>query len=60
VRVTPHELHIRDARFFEEFYGKHLQLDKVGWDTRFGTKGGVLTTVDAGFHRQRRAALAPM
>jgi hypothetical protein len=60
VRVTPHELHICDSSFFEEFYGKNIHLDKEGWDTRFGTKGGVLTTVDAGFHKQRRAALSPM
>lgn len=60
IRVTPDELHIRDSRFFDEFYGKNLHLDKEGWDRRFGTEGGVLTTVDAGFHKRRRAALSPM
>ncbi|KAH7392446.1 cytochrome P450 [Phaeosphaeria sp. MPI-PUGE-AT-0046c] len=60
IRVTPDELHIRDSRFFDEFYGKNLHLDKEGWDRRFGTEGGVLTTVNAGFHKRRRAALSPM
>jgi hypothetical protein len=60
VRVTPHELHIRDSHFFDEFYGRNIHLDKEGWDTRFGTEGGVLTTVNAGFHKRRRAALSPM
>ncbi|KAL5115457.1 hypothetical protein ACEQ8H_006679 [Pleosporales sp. CAS-2024a] len=60
VRVTPHELHIRDSSFFDHFYAKNLHLDKEGWDSRFGTQGGVLTTVNAGFHKRRRAALSPM
>jgi hypothetical protein len=60
IRVTPNELHIRDSHFFDEFYGRNLHLDKEGWDTRFGTEGGVLTTVNAAFHKRRRAALSPM
>ncbi|ORY17344.1 cytochrome P450 [Clohesyomyces aquaticus] len=60
VRVTPNEIHIRDSGFFEEFYAKNQQLDKHGWDSRFGTEGGVLTTVDAALHKRRRAALSPM
>lgn len=60
IRVAPHELHIRDSLFFDEFYAKNLHLDKEGWDVRFGTEGGVLTTVDAGLHKRRRAALNPM
>ncbi|KAJ4991364.1 cytochrome P450 [Stagonosporopsis vannaccii] len=60
IRVTPHELHIRDSRFFDDLYAKNLHLDKEGWDVRFGTEGGVLTTVDAALHKRRRAALSPM
>lgn len=60
IRVTPHELHIRDARFFDEFYGKNLHLDKEGWDKRFGCAGGLIATVNAEHHKRRRAALAPM
>ncbi|KAF2464255.1 cytochrome P450 [Lindgomyces ingoldianus] len=60
IRVTPHEIHIRDSRFYDEVYSKNLQVDKHGWDTRFGTENGVLTTVDAALHKRRRAALSPM
>lgn len=60
IRVTPNELHIRDPRFFDQFYGKNQQLDKEGWDKRFGCAGGLLTTVRANDHKRRRAALAPM
>ncbi|KAF2124280.1 cytochrome P450 [Dothidotthia symphoricarpi CBS 119687] len=60
IRVTPNELHIRDSRFFDEFYGKNLHLDKEGWDVKFGSEGGVLTTVNAAVHKRRRAALSPM
>ncbi|KAH7112945.1 cytochrome P450 [Dendryphion nanum] len=60
IRVTPHEIHIRDSRFFEEFYTKSLLLDKHGWDKRFGCENGLLTTVDAGVHRKRRAAISHM
>lgn len=60
VRVTPNELHIRDSRFFDDFYAKNLHLDKEGWNTKFGTNDGLLTTVNAAFHKRRRAALSPM
>lgn len=60
IRVTPHELHIRDPRFFDEIYPKNVHLDKEGWDNRFGTENGVLPTFDAAVHKRRRAALAPM
>ena len=60
VRVTPDELHIRDSRFFEDFYAKNLHLDKEGWNLKFGTEGGVLTTVNGALHKRRRAALSPM
>jgi hypothetical protein len=60
VRVTPDELHIRDSRFFDDFYAKNLHLDKEGWNLKFGTEGGVLTTVNGAFHKRRRAALSPM
>ncbi|KAF1994629.1 cytochrome P450 [Amniculicola lignicola CBS 123094] len=60
IRVTPHEIHIRDSRFFEEFYTKNAHVNKDGWDKRFGSEGGVLPTVDARQHKRRRAALQPM
>jgi hypothetical protein len=60
IRVTPHELHIRDSRFFDEVYSKNLHLDKEGWDRRFGCEHSVLTTVNAALHKRRRQALNPM
>lgn len=60
IRVTPHELHIRDSRFFDEVYSKNLKVNKDGWDKRFGSEHSVLTTVNADFHKRRRAALSPM
>ncbi|KAF2183530.1 cytochrome P450 [Zopfia rhizophila CBS 207.26] len=60
LRVTPHELHIRDSRFFDEVYPKNLHVDKAGWDKRFGSEHSVMTTVNAAFHKRRRAALSPM
>lgn len=60
VRVTPHEVHIRDSRFFEDLYPKNVHLNKEGWDKRFGSEGGVLPTIDAQVHKRRRAALSPM
>lgn len=60
IRVTPNELHIRDALFFEQVYAKNVHLDKEGWDKRFGCAGGLLPTVRADDHKRRRAALAPM
>jgi hypothetical protein len=60
IRVTPHELHIRDSRFFDEVYAKNVQLDKEGWDKRFGSEHSVMTTVNAALHKRRRQALNPM
>ena len=60
IRVTPHEIHIRDSRFFDEVYPRNVHLDKEGWDKRFGSEGGVLPTPDAQVHKLRRAALTPM
>ncbi|KAL6711503.1 hypothetical protein ACN47E_004437 [Coniothyrium glycines] len=60
IRVTPDEIHIRDARFFEQVYAKNVHLDKEGWDQRFGCAGGLLTSVKADQHKRRRAALSPM
>ncbi|KAF2274052.1 cytochrome P450 [Westerdykella ornata] len=60
IRVTPHELHIRDSRFFDQFYAKNQRLDKEGWDKRFGSPHGLIATVKADHHKRRRAAINPM
>jgi hypothetical protein len=58
--VTPDELHIRDSRFYDDVYSKNLKVSKEGWDKRFGSPHGVLTSVTPELHRRRRAALNPM
>ncbi|KAF1953456.1 cytochrome P450 [Byssothecium circinans] len=60
IRVTPDEIHIRDSHFFDTIYPAGVHLDKVGWDSRFGSENGLLMTVHAAAHKRRRAALAPM
>ncbi|KAF2868115.1 cytochrome P450 [Massariosphaeria phaeospora] len=60
IRVTPHELHIKDPRFFDDVYAKNPHVMKEGWDKRFGSEHSVMTTVDAALHKRRRAALSPM
>ncbi|KAF2265076.1 cytochrome P450 [Lojkania enalia] len=60
IRVTPHEIHIRDSRFFDDFYAKNPHLNKDGWDKRFGSEESVMTSVHHALHKRRRAALNPM
>jgi len=59
VRVTPHELHIRDPRALDTVYPPGVYLDKERWERSFG-EGGVLQTHHAAIHKRRRAALNPM
>jgi hypothetical protein len=59
VRVTPSELHIRDARALDTVYPAGVYLDKERWERSFG-EGGVLQTQHAAVHKRRRAALNPM
>ncbi|PGH17714.1 hypothetical protein AJ80_04722 [Polytolypa hystricis UAMH7299] len=60
VRITPHEVHIKDSQFFEHMYAKNPRVTKPGWAGIFGTETAAFTTVDAQLHRQRRGALNPM
>ncbi|KAF2107670.1 cytochrome P450 [Lophiotrema nucula] len=60
LRVTPHEIHIRDSRFFQQFYTGSHRLNKYGWDKRFGSADGLLPTVHWEHHKRRRAALSSM
>lgn len=60
VRVAPDEIHIRDSEFYDELYAKNLQVEKPGWDVKFGSPLSIFTTTDAVTHRRLRAALNPM
>ncbi|OKL57675.1 hypothetical protein UA08_06947 [Talaromyces atroroseus] len=60
IRIAPDEIHIRDPEFYDELYAKNMQVEKPGWDVKFGSPSSVFTTVDAVVHRRRRAALNPI
>lgn len=60
IRVAPDEIHIRDSEFYDEVYASNLQVEKPGWDVKFGVALSIFTTTDAVAHRRRRAALNPM
>lgn len=60
VRITPDELHILDADFWETLFTKAGRVDKYAWmSSRFGNDTSVLTTAPSDLHRVRRNALNP-
>ncbi|KAF1814179.1 cytochrome P450, variant [Eremomyces bilateralis CBS 781.70] len=61
VRITPHELHVKDSSLWDTLYAKHPKTDKYAWmNGRFGNHGSIFTTSDQALHRLRRSALNPM
>lgn len=61
VRITPDEIHIRDADYYDELYAKSGRMDKYDWMSgRFGNEGSLFTTAPDELHRIRRGALNPM
>ncbi|OKL64358.1 hypothetical protein UA08_00972 [Talaromyces atroroseus] len=60
IRITPDELHILDADFWETLFTKAGRVDKYSWmASRFGNETSVLTTAGHDLHRVRRNALNP-
>ena len=60
IRITPEELHVQDADYFEELYIKSGKLDKyVPFSARFGTDQSLFTTAAHDHHRLRRGAINP-
>ncbi|RAO64541.1 uncharacterized protein BHQ10_000553 [Talaromyces amestolkiae] len=61
VRINPHELHIRDADFYEELYAPaSKKRDKYkNWVILSGTPDASFSTVSHSHHRLRRNALNP-
>ncbi|KAE8373545.1 cytochrome P450 [Aspergillus bertholletiae] len=59
VRITPHELHIRDLSFYNEIYANGSRVrDKSSSFVRFfGVPDSLVATVDHNHHRQRRKIL---
>lgn len=61
VRITPDELHIKDADFYDEIYAPALKKrDKYGaWTVGAGAPTSTFATVSHNHHRLRRSALNP-
>lgn len=58
IRISPYELHINDAEFYNEFYSIQARADKYDWYFKpLETSLATLTTIKHDVHRKRRAAL---
>jgi hypothetical protein len=60
IGITPEEIHVQDADFFEELYVRSGKLDKyVPFSNHFGTDQSLFTTASHDHHRLRRGAINP-
>lgn len=61
VRISPHEIHIRDPDFYENIYSTSVQgIDKPNYTKhQFGAPGATFSTIEHELHRQRKTALNP-
>ncbi|KAH8763249.1 cytochrome P450 [Diaporthe sp. PMI_573] len=61
IRISPHELHVNDAAFFDILYGRQDGVwHKYDWAVdAFATKGAVIWTADHTLHKNRRQPLSP-
>lgn len=61
VRISPHEIHIRDPDYYETIYSTSVQgIDKPRYTKhQFGAPGATFSTVEHELHRQRKTALNP-
>ncbi|GAD93895.1 benzoate 4-monooxygenase cytochrome P450, putative [Paecilomyces variotii No. 5] len=59
VRITPHELHIKDPQFYDEIYAPSSRKREkyVGFVAHFGTPQSMVTTINHDHHRLRRGLL---
>ncbi|KAL1990476.1 hypothetical protein VTN49DRAFT_6315 [Thermomyces lanuginosus] len=59
VRITPHELHIKDPSFYDEIYAPASRKREKysGFVAHFGTPSSMVTTISHEHHRMRRAPL---
>jgi len=59
VRISPYEVHISDADFYDSLYtGSVNPREKWGWGARvFGVKSAYIGTISHELHRKRRAPL---
>ncbi|KAI0380298.1 cytochrome P450 [Hypomontagnella monticulosa] len=58
VRISPHELHIHDADFYDKLYCQDGRWNKYSWAVdAFANYGAGITTADHDLHRIRRQPL---
>ncbi|GFF55322.1 trichodiene oxygenase [Aspergillus udagawae] len=60
VRISPHELHVKDPEWYSELYPPgNRKRDKYPWFLSEGTNATSSATVHHHVHRQRRSTLSP-
>ncbi|KAK2604960.1 hypothetical protein N8I77_007848 [Diaporthe amygdali] len=60
IRISPYELHVNDAAFFDTLYRTDGRWDKYSWTyDAFGAKSSTIFGSDHDAHRARRRAIAP-
>ncbi|KAI1089144.1 cytochrome P450 [Rostrohypoxylon terebratum] len=61
IRISPYELHVNDAAFFDTLYGRQEGVwHKYDWSVNaFATKGATIWTADHNLHKNRRLPLNP-
>ncbi|KAI0109278.1 cytochrome P450 [Hypoxylon sp. NC0597] len=60
VRISPHELHIHDANFFEKLYNRDGYWNKYDWTyDAHNSQLSTLASIDHNVHKRRRAAMNP-
>jgi cytochrome P450 len=59
IRITPHELHVKDAHFYDEIYAASTRKTEKypNFVAHFGAPSSMVTTIDHDHHRLRRAPL---
>ncbi|OJJ05173.1 hypothetical protein ASPVEDRAFT_74574 [Aspergillus versicolor CBS 583.65] len=59
VRITPHEIHIKDSSYYDSIYTNSKKLNKdPNFVGLFGSPQSMIATVDHAHHRFRRGILA--
>lgn len=60
VRISPNEVHIQDATFYESLYASGRTLHRLKhYEHRFNNKLSAFASADHHLHRSRRSALNP-
>ncbi|OTA89154.1 hypothetical protein M434DRAFT_79664 [Hypoxylon sp. CO27-5] len=60
VRISPYELHIHDANFFDKLYNRDGYWNKYDWAyDAHNSQLSTLASIDHNVHKRRRAAMSP-